>query len=103
MSSPFNKEGIRFYNYYYYKIEKPVKIEARNKQEARAILDSIFDKLTDEYKQSKIVGETVVLPIKGVSEKTIQGVKYIWVGEQKIKGGWMDEPTYLRLRQQHNR
>jgi hypothetical protein len=79
------KEGIRIYNYYYHEIKTPVKIEARTKQEARAMLDNIFDRLPDDYKNSKLVGESVIIPLKGISEKTVKGVKYIWVGEDKSK------------------
>lgn len=90
------KEGIRIYHYYYHEIKTPIKIEARTKQEARAMLDNLFDRLPEEYKNSKIVGESVVFPLKGISEKTIKGVKYIWVGEDKSANGWMEEKQYLR-------
>lgn len=90
------KEGIRIYNYYYHEIKTPVKIEARTKQEAREMLDSIFDRLPDQYKNSKLVGESVIIPLKGISEKTVKGVKYIWVGEDKTANGWMEEQQYLR-------
>ena len=96
MDYPVEKHGIRFYNYYFFEIETPITIEARNKQEAREIMKSISDKLSDKYKESKIVGETIIIPLLGVSEKTIKGVKYIWVGEQKSKSGWMQEGEYQR-------
>jgi len=60
------------------------------------MLDSIFDRLPDQYKNSKLVGESVIIPLKGVSEKTVKGVKYIWVGEDKSANGWMEERQYLR-------
>jgi hypothetical protein len=96
MDYPVEKEGIRFYNYYYYGVDKPVTIEARSKAEARDILSSIQGKLSQKYLDSKIIGESVVIPLRGVSEKVIKGVKYIWVGEDKAQGGWLSENAYKR-------
>ena len=96
MDYPVEKEGIRFYNYYYHEVEKPITIEARSKAEARDILRSIKDKLSEKYANSKIIGESVVIPLRGVSEKVVKGVKYIWVGEDKAQGGWLSETAYKR-------
>ena len=94
MNYPVIKEGIRFYNYYFYDIKDPIIIEARNKQMAMEIMTDLLAKLSDKYRKSKIVGESVTLPVKGVSEKTVKGVKYIWVGEDKSKNGWLTEYEY---------
>ena len=96
MDYPVEKQGIRFYNYYFHEIEKPITIEANNKQQARMIMKDIVDKLSDKYKESKIVGETIIIPLLGVSEKVVKGVKYIWVGESKAKSGWLPENEYRR-------
>lgn len=96
MDYPVEKHGIRFYNYYFHQVEKPITIEARNKQEARMIMKEIIEKLSDKYRESKIVGETIVIPLLGVSEKMVKGVKYIWVGESKSKNGWLPEDEYKR-------
>jgi hypothetical protein len=103
MDYPVEKYGIRFYNYYFHDVAKPITIEARNKQEARMILKDIADKLSDKYKESKIVGETIVIPLLGVSEKIVKGVKYIWVGESKSKSGWLPEEEYRRQLQMSKR
>lgn len=96
MDYPVEKNGIRFYNYYYLGVEKPITIEAHSKTEARNILRSINGKLSQKYSESKIIGESVVIPLRGVSEKVIKGVKYIWVGEDKAQGGWLSETAYKR-------
>jgi hypothetical protein len=96
MNYPVEKHGIRFYNYYFYGIDKPITIEARSKDEARETIKNIKDRLPDNYKQSKVVGETIVIPLKGISEKKVNGVKHIWVGEEKTKGGWLTEEAYKR-------
>jgi hypothetical protein len=94
MDYPVEQHGIRFYHYYYFGIETPIKIEARTKHDARKILDTIQSSLPEKYQNSKIVGESVVKPIRGISEKTTKGVRYIWVGEDRSKNGWMDEDSY---------
>jgi len=94
MDYPVEKHGIRFYNYYFFGIETPLTIEANNKEEAREIMKSILPKLSDKYRESKIIGETIVIPLRGVSEKVVKGTKYIWVGLDKTHNGWMEEKRF---------
>lgn len=94
MNYPVEKHGIRFYNYYFEGIEKPITIEANSKNEARDIFRNIRPKLSDKYRDSKVVGETIVIPLKGVSEKFVKGVRYVWVGMDKSKNGWLTEYEY---------
>ena len=94
MNYPVEKHGIRFYNYYFDGVEKPITIEANTKQEARDIFRRLRDKLSDKYRLSKVVGETIVIPLKGVSEKFVNGVRYVWVGLDKSKSGWLTEYEY---------
>jgi hypothetical protein len=96
LNYPVEKDGIRFYNYYFYQIEKPISIEAYNKADARVIMQNILPTLPEKYRESKIVGETIVIPLKGVSEKVVKGVKYIWVGQEKSRNGWLTEEQYRR-------
>lgn len=89
-----SKSTIRIYSYFFYGIEKPIKIEAYNKQQSRQILEQIIPTLPMEYQQSKVVGESVVVPLRGVTEKFVKGVKFIWVGTDKSANGWMSEREY---------
>jgi hypothetical protein len=94
MDYPVEKHGIRFYNYYFLEVKEPLTIEANSKQEARDIMKSILPKLSPKYRDSKIIGETIVIPLRGVSEKVVKGTKYIWVGLDKTQNGWMEESRY---------
>ena len=85
--------AIKFYKYKFFGIDKPIVIEAHNRVSARVALEKI--NLPVEYANSRIVGESVVVPLLGISEKTINGKKHIWVGEKKSKTGWMEEGEYL--------
>lgn len=90
------KQGIRIYSYFFLGIEKPIKIEAVNKMQSRQMLQQLLPTLPEEYQRSKVVGESVVVPLKGITEKFVKGVKFVWVGEDKSKDGWMEEGLYLR-------
>lgn len=96
MEYPKQTNGIRFYKYYFHGIDSPITIEANNKDEARLILKSVVEKLPPKYQQSKVIGETIVIPLKCVSSKVVKGVKYIWVGEENARGGWLSEEAYNR-------
>lgn len=84
------KNKIKFYCFYYDGIAKPVTIEARTKDEARRTLKNIRVSLPQHYQNSHVVGESVKSPVFGISEKTIKGVKYVWVGEKHSPNGWME-------------
>jgi hypothetical protein len=90
MGLQVEKHTIRIYSYFFYEIDKPIKIEATSSKEARVILNNIFHTLPPDYQASKIVGETVSIPVKGVTKKIINGTTFIWVGLEKSTNGWMD-------------
>lgn len=92
MQTETNK--IKFYCFYYEGLPIPVVIEARNKNEARYKLRSIRNELPDNYKSSHVVGESVKSPVYGISKKTMNGIKYIWVGLKYSKNGWIEEKKY---------
>ena len=88
---------MRFYSYYFYGLDTPVKIEALNKKQARMILENNFNSLPKPYRESKIVGESVCIPLIGISEKEEGGFKYVWVGDANSRNGWMEESEYLKI------
>lgn len=94
MDYPFRHDRIKFYRYRFLGIEKPVTIEARNRASARDMIERMMSTLPEEYKQSRIVGESVFVPLTGTTEKTKNGEKYIWVGETHSKDGWMREAEF---------
>lgn len=91
MDLPKFYNGIKFYNYYFIGMDKPIIIEARDKVSARIALNNIVDKLPEEYRQQKPCGETVTVPIRGISTKKMKDKTYIWVGEEKSANGWLEE------------
>lgn len=80
------EDKIKLYSYYFYGVAKPVVIEARNRLQARDKIEEILPTLPPEYSQNRIVGETVKMPLTGITDKVIKGVTFIWNGN-----GWQKE------------
>jgi len=94
MKFSFDKPTIRLYRYYFLGIPKPIIIQAHDKVEARATIDRIWAQLGREYQNSKIIGETVSVPVFGVSTRVEGDRSYVWVGKDYSKNGWMESSQY---------
>lgn len=81
-----NENRIKFYSYYFFNVEKPVVIEARNRMQARDTIEEILPTLPPKYSQNRIVGETVSTPLVGITTKKIKGIVHVWGGDDK---GWV--------------
>jgi hypothetical protein len=84
---------IKFYAFTFESIDKPVVIEAFNVKQAREGLLKVIEKLPQKFQGKKVVGQTVTLPVMGVSKKKISGIDYVWVGKLNPTG-WMPEQEY---------
>jgi hypothetical protein len=89
MKFSFDKPTIRLYRYYFLGVPKPVIIQAYNKAEARSTIERIWSRLAKEYQQSRIIGETVSLPVFGVSTRQEGEENFVWVGKDYSSSGWM--------------
>ena len=93
---PFEKPTIRLYKYYFLGLPEPIIISAYNKKEARAAIDRIWRQLPPAYQASKIIGETVTLPVFGVTERKQGERTVVWVGKEYSQTGWMDREQYKK-------
>lgn len=89
MMFSFEKPQIRIYKYYFLGISKPVMIQAYNKAEARDVITKNWSKLAKPYQVSNIIGETVTLPVFGITEREEGERTYLWVGKSYSTSGWM--------------
>jgi len=89
---------IKFYAFTFEDIEKPVIIEAFTANEAREGLLKVIERLPDKFQGKKVVGQTVTLPVVGVSQKKINGVNYIWGGKKRSPNGWLTEEQFKQLK-----
>jgi hypothetical protein len=52
--------------------------------------------LPPAYQASKIIGETVTLPVFGVTERKQGERTVVWVGKEYSQTGWMDREQYKK-------
>lgn len=96
MKFSFEKPTVRLYNYYFLGIDKPVMIQAYNRDEARNLIRAVQLNLPEIYKGKKIIGETVVVPAFGVTERVHNGKVLVWVGMDFSKNGWMEKDAFRK-------
>ena len=94
MKFSFDKPTIRIYRYYFLGIPKPVMIQAFNKVEARNTIERIWSRLGKEYQQSRIIGETVSLPVFGATTRVEGEEEYTWVGKDYSPNGWIKSSDF---------
>jgi hypothetical protein len=70
---------MNIYRFYFTDIDKPIKIEAINKYNARIKLQNIIPNLESKgYFLENLCRESVEALLDGVSEKIMNNQKYIW-------------------------
>ena len=90
------KNIIRFYKYKFLGFEdKPITIEAYNKNEARKKL-TYFIQQFPQFQNLPVVSESLSLPIFGESTKIINSVEYVWVGNLS-HNGWMPLEDFNKM------
>jgi|694.fasta_scaffold02526_36 hypothetical protein len=96
MKFSFEKPTIRLYRFYFLGISTPLTIQAYNEKEARIAVDKIWNRLSKEYQVSRIIGQTVSVPIFGVSKRKEGDKTLVWVGKGFSKTGWMDIEVFKK-------
>jgi hypothetical protein len=77
--------NTRLYVFYFNKIEKPIKILSKNKQEARMILSTMMPSLPAPYQYSVVTDEKVESLVHGHTSIIMSGVKHLWHRDK----GWV--------------
>lgn len=96
MNFSFEKPTIRLYRFYFLGISTPITIQAYNEKEARATIDKIWCNLSKPYQASRIIGQTVSVPVFGVTKRIEGEVTLVWVGKGFSKTGWMNIDVYKK-------
>lgn len=97
MSYQNDESKVKIYKYYFDGIENPIKIQALNRKDARHLL-SISLLPVMGYIQNDLQGETVTVPLFGVTTKTENGVDYTWCGIDFSPSGWMPSVEFSKLK-----
>lgn len=70
---------MNLYRFYFHEKDKPILIEAKDRQSARIKLQEIIPQLKERgYFLDELARETVELLIDDVSTKTIQSKQHVW-------------------------
>jgi len=88
---------IRFYKYFFLGIEKPIIMEAKNKQEADQMLTELQYKSQTKIDFKRLIDVRVETPIVGISKRKRKGNEYVWVGEQFASDGWLLKEEYDKI------
>jgi hypothetical protein len=91
---PDEETIIKLYKFRFAGLEQPVIIEAFNNNQARILLKDALRMMPPEYGLSKVIDETVVTPVVGVSQIIQNGRPLVWVGKETSDTGWIDKEEY---------
>lgn len=92
---PVEKNTIRFYKYKFHGFEKPVIVEAYNKIQARNMLKD-FVREYPALHNTKVISESLSLPVTGETIKKVNGVDMVWVGAISPSSSWMPLSEYKK-------
>lgn len=88
---------LKRYKYYFHQLKEPIVIEADNRNTADSILINLNQKMGNWMNIKDLSDLRVETLVIGISTKVKENKKYIWVGENNHKGGWMIEEEYLKI------
>lgn len=86
------QNSVNFYKFFFNGVDKPIIIEAMNKDEAVGFLT-----LRPDYVPAPVVNLYVFKPLFGITEKVEDGVTFVWCGFQNSFNGWMEKGKFLAL------
>lgn len=87
--------GIKLYRYSFKDTDKVITIEAYNRDEARAWLQSILSTMP-EMDNHALINEKIETPVSGVTEKTKDDKQYIWFSNGRNEG-WLLKTDYEKI------
>ena len=97
LRTDFEPPKIRFYKYFFKGVEKPIIMEAEDREMADQMLGMLPEKSGVEIDMDRLENVKIETPLTGVSKKTTLGQTYIWVGFSKSQDGWMLETEYQEI------
>jgi hypothetical protein len=92
---------IRFYKYFFLGVDKPIIMEAENKNQADSMLFDLQDKSKVNIDFSKLIDTRVETPIVGISTKKRKGIEMVWVGKEYATDGWISKTEYDNITKQN--
>ncbi len=90
-------EKTKFYKYYFRGMEKPLTMEAEDKQTADQMLVQLSIKSKVRMKTADLIDVRIEMPLFGITTKKRSGIDYVWVGKDKTSDGWLELEEYERI------
>lgn len=85
---------IRFYKYFFTGIEKPIIMEAENRNIADMMMQELKKKTTSNFSAKNLIDIRVETPIIGISKRKRYNKEYVWVGTEFTSDGWILQSEY---------
>jgi len=85
---------IRFYKYYFTGVDKPVIMEAENRQVADQMMQQLKQNTTVNLSAKNLIDIRVETPIVGISKRKRHNQDYVWVGTEFTSDGWLLQTEY---------
>ena len=93
---------IRFYKYYFTGVDKPVIMEAENKQVADQMMQQLKENTTVNLSAKNLIDIRVETPIIGISKRKRHNQDYVWVGNEFTSDGWLLQSEYDKIQKLKN-
>lgn len=87
----------RFYKYFFLGVDKPIIMEAENKNDADQMLVELQYKSQTSIDFNKLVDVRVETPIVGISTRKRKGKEFVWVSKEYTSDGWLEKEEYDRI------
>lgn len=93
---------IRFYKYYFTGVDKPVIMEAENRQVADQMMQQLKQNTTVNLSAKNLIDIRVETPIVGISKRKRHNQDYVWVGNEFTSDGWLLQTEYDEIEKLKN-
>jgi hypothetical protein len=90
-------EKTKFYKYYFRELDKPLTMEAEDKQTADKMLVQLSIKSKVRMRTADLIDVRIETPLFGITTKMRNGVEWVWVGKDKTSDGWLELEEYERI------
>ena len=87
----------RFYKYFFKGLEKPLIMEAEDKNTADRMLVQLSINSKVRMRTSDLIDVRIETPLFGITTKNRKGIELVWVGKDKTSDGWLELEEYERL------
>lgn len=90
-------EKTKFYKYYFRNLEKPIIMEAEDRNTADQMLVQLSVKSKVRMKTSDLIDIRIETPLFGITTKVRNDIEWVWVGKDKTSDGWLELEEYERI------